>query len=164
MEERVIDGGRYFGGPPPSRKLHLGIFGLVAAVIVLWILIQWGASLLIDYSWWNELGQVQTWLDLYAYSTLPVLAGTILAWITFLIAHSRGVSFAGGRAGDYPWYARIAALVLLGLAFLIADANIDNWIVLRFAGSRGAPAVPGISRSDLRETGHVLSVRSAFLV
>ena len=48
MEERVIDGGHYFGGPPPSRRFRPGIFILIAAVVVLWILIQWGASLLID--------------------------------------------------------------------------------------------------------------------
>jgi len=141
MEERVIEG-QFLGGPPPSSRFRFGIFGIIAAVVILWVLIQWGASLLIDYSWWKELGQVETWLDLYAYSTLPVLAGTIVAWIAFLVAHSRGVSFAGGRASDYPWYWRIAALVLLGLAFLIADANIDNWIVLRFAGSRGGQS-PG---------------------
>ena len=143
MAERVIDSDRFIGGPRPSRALRFGIFGLIAFVFVLWLLIRWGASLLIDYSWWQELGQVKTWVDLYAYSTLPVLAATIVAWIVFLIAHSRGVSFAGGRASDYPLYSRLAMVILLGLSFLVADASIDNWVVLRFIGSRASGNLSG---------------------
>ena len=97
---------------------------------------KWAASLLIDYSWWQEMGQVRTWIDLYAYSTLPVAAATIFCWIVLLIAHSRGVHFAGGQVSDYPIYSRISALALLGLSFIVADASIDNWTVLRFVGSR----------------------------
>jgi uncharacterized membrane protein (UPF0182 family) len=142
MAERVIDE-RFIPGPTPSRRVRFGLFALIGLVIVFFILVRWGASILIDYSWWKELGQVQTWVDLYAYSTLPVVAGTVIAWIAFLVAHSRGVSFAGGRTSDYPIYSRIATVALLGLSFLVADASIDNWIVLRFIGSRAATATGG---------------------
>ena len=67
-------------------------------------------SLLIDYSWWKELGQTHTFIDLYTLSTLPIAAGTILCWIALLVAHARGVRFAGGRASDYPIYSRLAAM------------------------------------------------------
>ncbi len=118
--------------------MRFGLFGLIIAFVLLLIAANWGASLLIDYSWWQELGQVDTWLALYAYSTLPVTAGTLIAWIVLIVAHSRAVRFAGGRVSDYPLYSRIAMLVLLVISFLTADGTIDNWTVLRFAGSRAA--------------------------
>jgi uncharacterized protein len=128
-EPRVITGGQ-------RRGLRVGLIGLFILLVVLLIGTRWAASLLIDYSWWKELGQVRTWIDLYAYSTIPVAGATLLTWIVLLIAHARGVHFAGGQVSDYPIYSRISSVGLLALAFLVSDAGIDNWTVLRFAGSR----------------------------
>ena len=138
MATRVITGGG------ASRLRRAAFFILVAAFILLLAGANWAASLLIDYSWWKELGQVNTWIDLYAYSTLPVAAATMITWIVLLTAHSRGVSFAGGRVSDYPLYSRVSALVLLLIAFFTADASIDNWTVLRYAGSR----MPGLQAAN----------------
>jgi len=102
MEPRVITG-RSRGGNPAAR------FGCIAIAVLFFVLLiggKWAASLLIDYSWWKEAGQVNTWLDLYAYSTLPVAAGTLLAWIVLTISHGRAVKFAGIEAGA------VGALVL----------------------------------------------------
>ncbi len=132
MEPRVI-AMREPRGNPAAR------FGCIAIAVLFFVVLagaKWAASLLIDYSWWKEVGQVQTWIDLYAYSTLPVLAGTLIAWMSLLVAHARAVRFAGGQVSDYPLYSRLAALATLALAFFIAGATIDNWTVLRFAGSR----------------------------
>ncbi len=136
MEERLISGGR-------RTVPRLGIFGLVAAVVFLFVLIGWGASLLIEYSWWNEIGQVATWWHLYAYATLPVAGVTFVGWIVLLIAHARGVHFARGQVSDYPIYSRLVSVGLLALSFFVAAASIDNWTVLRFAGSRGLSGMPG---------------------
>jgi uncharacterized protein len=135
MEPRVITGGR--GHRNASPVVRFGCIGLAVLFFAILAGAKWASSLLIDYSWWKEIGQVKTWIDLYAYSTLPVAAGTILAWIVLLTAHSRAVRFAGGQVSDYPIYSRLSMLVLLGLSFFIAGATIDNWTVLRFAGSRG---------------------------
>ena len=135
QEPRVIQGGR--GRPRPQSGLRIGLISLVVLFFVILIGANWGASLLIDYSWWKELGQVKTWIDLYAYSTLPIAFATFVTWIIVLVAHARGVKFAGGRVSDYPLYSRISSVVLLLLSFFVADASIDNWTVLRFAGSRG---------------------------
>ena len=136
MDERLIGGKR-------GRNLQLGLFGLAFFLLILLIAVRWGASLMIEYSWWKELDQVDTWLALYAYSTLPVAAGTFVAWIVLLVAHSRAVKFAGGRVSDYPLYSRLSAVILLFVSFLVADASIDNWTVLRFAGSRAANTTAG---------------------
>jgi uncharacterized membrane protein (UPF0182 family) len=135
MDARVIDHERITGHRGPRR---IGLFALAIAFFVLLFSVRWAASILIEYSWWKEMGQVGTWIDLYAYSTLPVAAATIIAWIALLIAHARGVHFAGGQVSDYPIYSHISSAALLLVAFLVADGAIDNWTVLRFAGSRGA--------------------------
>src|SRR5450432_4231644 len=87
---------------PGSRAARFGLIGLLIAAFAVLAGARWAASLLIEYSWWKEVGQVHTWFDLYAYSTLPVVAGTMIAWMALLIAHSRAVTFAGGRVSDYP--------------------------------------------------------------
>jgi hypothetical protein len=114
----------------------VGLIGLFILLLVILIGARWAASILIDYSWWKELGQVSTWIDLYAYSTLPIAGATLLTWIVLLIAHARGVKFAGGQVSHYPLYSRLSSVGLLALAFFVSDAGIDNWTVLRFAGSR----------------------------
>ncbi len=124
-----------------SQAKRFGLIGLAILVFALLAGSRWAASLLIEYSWWNEIGQVHTWIDLYAYSTLPVAVACMLAWFVLLIAHSRGVKFAGGQVSDYPLYSRLSSVVLLGLSFFVADAGIDNWTVLRFAGSRALRGV-----------------------
>jgi uncharacterized protein len=141
QEPRVITGGR--GSRHPRSGLRIGLISVVVLFFVLLIGANWGASLLIDYSWWKELGQVKTWIDLYAYSTLPIAFATFLTWIILLISHARGVKFAGGRVSDYPVYSRISSVVLLALSFFVADASIDNWTVLRFAGSRALKNTTG---------------------
>jgi hypothetical protein len=141
-DPRVITGGRPHR---PSRGIRVGLIGIVFLFFVVLIGARWAASILIDYSWWKELGQVGTWIDLYAYSTLPVALGTFVTWIVLLIAHARGVKFAGGQVSDYPIYSRISSVALLAVSFFVADASIDNWTVLRFAGSRGLTAAAGFS-------------------
>jgi hypothetical protein len=120
-----------------GRGPRAGLIGIVVLIGVLLFGTRWAASLALGYSWWNEMGQVDTWIDLYVYSTLPVVAGTILAWIVLLVVHSRAVRFTGARVSDYPLYSRLSALALLFVAFLCSSATIDAWTLLRFFGSRG---------------------------
>ncbi|HWD99163.1 MAG TPA: UPF0182 family protein, partial [Bryobacteraceae bacterium] len=130
--------------PARSRRvLRASIPALIILVIALLLGVRWAASLAINYAWWKELGQAHTWIDLYTYSTLPIAAATIFCWIALLIAHARGVRFAGGRTRDYAIYSRLAALALLVVSFLVAEASIDNWTVLRFLGSRSLATQSG---------------------
>jgi uncharacterized protein len=129
----MIPGGR-------GMRRRIGLIALVVVVLLLLASAGWASSLLIEYSWWKEMGQVNTWLDLFAWSTMPVLAATVVAWIVLMIAHARAVHFARGRMSDYPVYSKVAALVLLGFSAIIASANLDSWTILRFAGSRALDA------------------------
>ena len=129
MEARMIPGGR-------GARRRIGLIALAVVVLLVIASAGWASSLLIEYSWWKEVGQVNTWLDLYAWTTMPGLAATVVAWIVLMIAHARAVRFARGRMSDYPLYSKVAALVLLGFSAIIASANLDSWTILRFAGSR----------------------------
>lgn len=132
MEARVISGGR-------ERRQRFVLLGIGAALMIALTTVGWFASKLIEYAWWKEMGQVNTWLDLYAWSTLPETAATVIAWVVLLIAHARGVRFAGGRVSDYPIYSRLAALVLLGLSAVLGSASLSSTTIMRFAGSRSLP-------------------------
>jgi len=125
----MISGGR------GDRKRFL-LIGLAVLAGLLLAGVGWASSRLIEYSWWKEMGQVDTWLDLYAWSTMPVTVATVIAWVVLMIAHSRAIRFAGGRTSDYPIYSRVAMLVLLGLSALMADASLDSSTIMQFAGSR----------------------------
>ncbi len=107
----------------------------IAAVVVLF-LIRGGASLTIDYQWWKEMGQLETWLNLWIYSILPTAAGSVLAFAVLWTAHARALKHAGTRLGDHPIYTRIATLAILVLSILLAMATMDNWTVVRYFGGR----------------------------
>jgi uncharacterized membrane protein (UPF0182 family) len=124
--------------PRASRRKPIIVF-LVVALLLL-ILIRWGASLLIDYSWWKELGQVRTWIDFYSYSTIPVCAGTLLAAIVLWWTHARALKFAGTGLSEHPLYARLTSLAALFVGWLISAATVDSWTVMRYIGSRSLPA------------------------
>ena len=102
-------------------------------------LVRWGASLLIDYEWWKELGQVHTWIDYYSYQTIPVAIGAILAAFVLWLAHWRAVKFSGTELKDHPLYAKLTMLGALLLGWIIAASNIDNWTIMRYIGSRSLP-------------------------
>ncbi|MEO8593303.1 MAG: UPF0182 family protein [Candidatus Solibacter sp.] len=98
------------------------------------------AAYVIEIEWWKELGQFNTWLSMLYYSIAPVAAATVLAFLALWISHARALKFAGTGLGEHRMYARLSALALLVLGWFTAAGAIDNWTVVRFAGSRGLPA------------------------
>ena len=98
------------------------------------------ASYAIEVEWWKELGQLETWIGMLTYSVAPLAGATLLAFAVLWITHARALKFAGSSLRDHSLYAKAAALGLLVLSYFIAAASIDNWTVVRFAGSRGLQA------------------------
>ncbi|MBZ5724607.1 MAG: UPF0182 family protein [Acidobacteriia bacterium] len=101
------------------------------------------ASYAIEVAWWKELGQFRTWLSMLYYSVAPVLLATLLAFAVLWLTHARALHFAQTSLREHRIYARISALVLLLLGYLIAAASTDTWTVVRFAGSRGLAGAAG---------------------
>ncbi|MGH9718944.1 MAG: UPF0182 family protein, partial [Bryobacteraceae bacterium] len=125
-------------GPLESRGRQQG------ARIWIWVvlaLLLFGsrtiASYTIEYQWWKEMGQLETWFSRLAYGVIPLSAATVLASALLWIAHARGMKFAGESLGDFPVYARLATLAALAIGFLLAASTLDTWTVIRYAAARG---------------------------
>jgi uncharacterized membrane protein (UPF0182 family) len=134
MPQYQIDRGRRASGPPRLRII------LVVLVVALLFAARSIASYVIDVEWWKELGQFDTWLSMLTYSFAPLAAATLLAFASLWITHARALKFAGTSLGEHTLYTRVSSLGMLILGYIIAAASIDNWTVVRFAGSRGLVA------------------------
>jgi uncharacterized membrane protein (UPF0182 family) len=115
---------------------------ITAGVIVLLVLFGGRslASYTIEAEWWKEIGQFRTWIGMLTYSVAPVVAATLIAFAAFWLAHALALKFAGTGLREHRLYARLSALGLLLLGYLVSAASIDPWTVMRFVGSRGLPS------------------------
>src|SRR6202171_2980827 len=115
--------------------------GKLIVLSFLFGIIAWSATtatnFLIEYNWWKEVGQVDTWVGMLWYSIAPAAAGTVVAFIALWVAHASGLRFAGSRQQDFRLYARLIPFGLALVAILFASSSIDYWTVMRFFGSRG---------------------------
>ncbi len=100
------------------------------------------ANFVIDYQWWKELGQTQTWFSMLGYQIFPAVVAAIVAWLVLLWAHRKGVQFAAAPLSRYRWYSRIAPLVLAVPAIVFIGASVDSWTVMAFVGSNGITIPP----------------------
>src|ERR1700674_1155922 len=109
-------------------------------------IIAWAAStaanFIIEYNWWKEVGQVDTWIGMLWYSIAPAAAGAVVAFIALWVAHASGLRFAGIRGKDFRWYSRLIPFGLAFVAIIFASNSIDYWTVMRFFGSRGLTVAP----------------------
>jgi uncharacterized protein len=100
------------------------------------------ANFIIEYNWWKEVGQVETWISMLWYSIAPAAAGALVALIALWVAHARGLHFAGVRRRDFRLYSLLVPVGLAIVAILFASASIDYWAIMRFFGSRGVTLPP----------------------
>ena len=122
----------------PSQIRNLIVLG-VAAILMLWAS-SIAADFVIEYNWWKEIGQVNTWVGMLWYSIAPAAAGSLVAFLALWVAHARGLHFAGILQRDHRVYSRLVPLGLAVVAILFASSSIDYWTVMRFFGSRGLAA------------------------
>ena len=122
------------------RRSRGWLFSLVAIALAALIGGRWLAGFAIDWQWWGEIGQRDTWLAMMAYGTGPVLAIAATFYLAFLAAHGLGVRSAGVELRKHQLYRRLSALGLLVLALLVAFATVDSWTVVRYFGGAGAGA------------------------
>ncbi|MBI3693233.1 MAG: UPF0182 family protein [Acidobacteria bacterium] len=122
---------------------------LVAILILLFSASGKIANFIIEYNWWKEVEQVDTWVSMLLYQIGPGAAGTLLVFLVLWLAHARGLQFAGIRTGDLTLYRRLVPLALLGIAVLVASGGIDYWVVMSYAGSRGIRLPPDAWRDPV---------------
>src|SRR5579871_978011 len=99
---------------PRPQRTHPQFRWLVlfAAVLLVLVFGRSICSLVIDYQWWKEMGQLSTWARglTYVYSTNFI--EWLLVFIVLWIAHARGMKYARARLRDYRIYSRLATLAL----------------------------------------------------
>lgn len=117
----------------------MGRITVIVFVVLALLSARWVAGLAIEYQWWKEMQQVETWLQMLSYGVIPAVAATVIAFAAFWVAHARGMKHAGTGLREHPLYARLSTLAILVVAALVASASIDAWTIVRWAGSRGAP-------------------------
>ncbi|HXM46045.1 MAG TPA: UPF0182 family protein, partial [Bryobacteraceae bacterium] len=125
------------GAPQRGRR------GTLVTLIVLASVVLLGgrslASFSIEYQWWKELGQLDTWFAMLAYGFAPTLAATLIAFGALWVAHARALKFAGTGLSEHRIYAWISSAGLLFVGYLIAAGSIETWTVVRYLGARGIP-------------------------
>jgi uncharacterized membrane protein (UPF0182 family) len=123
---------------------RIGCVSLAVTIVILLFCSRFFASLLIDYEWWKGLRQEETWLNLWLYSTVPVLAAIVLLFAVFWIAYKAGMR----RPAETPLFGFLnrkfvtwVVTVVLALAAIFAGtATVDNWTVVRYLGGLRLPA------------------------
>src|ERR1700721_2428504 len=92
------------GGLPPTHRPRQRVPLLIVIVVVLLLFSRSICSLILDYAWWGELGQVPTWIRMSAYQYGPSLAAWLILFLVLWIAHARGLKYAGTRLGEQRLY------------------------------------------------------------
>jgi uncharacterized membrane protein (UPF0182 family) len=122
---------------------------LFAAIVVLILLIgsRYIASTLIDYAWWGEMHQLETWVNLLIYGSGPILLAIVLFFAVFWIAFRLGTR----RNADAPLFGvfsrslvnKVAIFAFVILAIICANATVDSWTVVRYFGGLRVPTSAG---------------------
>ena len=115
---------------------------LLFVAILLFILLlcsRYLAGTLIDYAWWKELHQLDTWLNLLLYGTGPMVITAVLLFAAFYFSFRAALRHE--RHGRTPFdflesrvFQRLALVVLALLAIFVANATVDSWTVVRYFG------------------------------
>jgi uncharacterized protein len=111
---------------------------LIAVIVAIFVFGRGLAGLVLDYQWWGEVGQVDTWWRLWLYRWVPLLVAWLVLFVTIWWAHARGMKYAGTGLAQQLGYARLATLAIAVLSFVLASATLDGWTTARFLGSPNA--------------------------
>ena len=52
------------------------------------------AQWVIDYHWWNEMGQLETWWLMWMYDPLPSIVAALIAFAILFTVHARAMKAA----------------------------------------------------------------------
>ena len=80
--------------PSRARRSPPRILQLIIVAFLLLIIGRWLASFVIEYQWWQELGQLETWFNVYLYGVAPVAVATLISAAVLLLAHRYALHFA----------------------------------------------------------------------
>src|SRR6478672_7801688 len=98
------------------KKRPGGLFFLIILALIVLVSSRFIAGTLIDYAWWTELHQVDTWINLLLYGTVPILLAILFFFAVFWTAFRLGIRNTPGNTFfgflKRGFVIRIAAVVL----------------------------------------------------
>ena len=121
---------------------QIRIIIIAAAVLVLLASSRTISDLVIEYQWWQEMGQLPTWYSMLMYQILPATLASIVAWLALLWAHRGGVQFAASPAAHSKIYSRIVLVALLVVAVVFIGTSVNEQKVMAYIGSFGVDTPP----------------------
>ena len=138
-----------------GRKRRGSLPLLFIGLLLLFLVARALASFAVEFQWWKEIGQLETWYAQLAYGTLPTVLAGLAAFAVLFIVHARALKRAGTGLSQHPTYARLTTIGLLLLSGLLASSTVDAWTVARFFGGQGLAS----SAANWRDPvfGHALS-------
>ena len=80
---------------PSARPRRFSLGAVLIGLFVLLFFARSIAGLIIEYAWWNEVGQVELWYDTWFYAAAPIAAAAILLFLFFFLVHARGLKTGG---------------------------------------------------------------------
>jgi uncharacterized membrane protein (UPF0182 family) len=102
---------------------------------VLFLVVE-GSDFFLDFSWWKELGQQQTFWQYVRIRWEPQTAAVLLGLIVLVVAFRLGRRHSQGKLARtrlVSWLGHVAALVV---SFFLAVNLIDPWTIALWLGSR----------------------------
>lgn len=123
------------GGSRQARQ-RFGCGGILLGLFLLLIMGKSVASAILDYQWWNEVGQLETWWKQMYVHTAPIFYATVFGYVVLWVTHARALKASGAGLAQYPWYGRMSSLALLPVAWVLAAAQFSSWDVATWLGSR----------------------------
>ena len=132
----------------PRRNPEFRFAWIAAIVIVLLVFSRSICSLFVDYLWWQEMGQVPTWLRMATYQYGPTAGAWLIVFVILLIAHAQGMKHSGVTLRENRLYALGSTVVLAVLAWMISAATVDGWVLARYMGGASTAATGAAAWAD----------------
>lgn len=136
---------RAIPSPKNSRK---GPLLIAIAFFILLLASRFIASTILDFEWWKEVKQLDTWFSLLLYGTVPVALTTLLLFGAFVLAwrlgereSARGMGRFAHMPSRFGFVNRLIPVGLFVLALLVANLAIDSWTVVRYFGGARIPSL-----------------------
>jgi uncharacterized membrane protein (UPF0182 family) len=128
---------RTFG---PTRRRVTPIAVLIALFVLFFLSKFIAASFLIDFEWWREMRQLDTWVSLLMYGTVPVCVVAVIYFAAFWAAYKLGTRRATEMMRTGRTTNLIVICVLALLAIIVANVTVDSWTVVRYFAGLKLPA------------------------
>jgi uncharacterized membrane protein (UPF0182 family) len=133
MSDRAIEGG---------KRRAPGPLVIIVTLLVLVFLSRYIAETLLDYEWWKEIHQLDTWISQLLYGTLPIVITAVIFFLCFAGAWRFGSRRGSARGASAT--GPVTRLILIGiglLSLLLASIIIDPWNIVRFFGGLKIPSI-----------------------